>query len=392
MFTKRWLELPKECWYFAISNLLIRIGGGIIPFLVLLFRRDFSIGNNNSDLLYIFILVSIIPSVLIGGKIVDNYSKKNIIIFFRFLYIVALIVYIVMGISIVRLLSLVVASISIGISNPSINTMIIDLVDDNHKEVAYSLVLFTTSVAEIISPIISGLSFNNGNLLFLFYIIFALIGCLVLSLVKYKEENRVIIYNEVKTQKIKVNSIYFLKDLIIPLMAITIFEFALSQQNYSLPLFIQSILSEHGEAYFGYILSINAFVVCISTPVFATFLSKTSSEKMFVVASILCGIGLGALSFIREIKYIIIACIIWSLGNAIYNIFSLFFIMEAKNKMTSAKANTLILACRSGGMIIGVLISSSINKIGGYLIWVVIFILYSLMTTYLISKMKFFKQ
>ncbi len=365
------MDNKKKYILFILSTTLIRIGSGIIPFLIILLNKEFINSDNYPKLIYILVLLMMIPAIFLGARLEKYISKKNIIISSRLIYISSLLLYIIFNYSnVIKLNSLFVAFFMIGISNPSINTILVDNIEEKSKKLAYSLNISGIAISNIIAPLITGFFIKNVRFLFFIYMIFVLLGLIILFFINDKHK---INKKEIVIEKEKLNILKF--DFLIISLLIIIFEISFSQQNFSLPLMFEKVFKKNSEIYFGYILSINAIVNIIFAPLSSKILKNIKSIKLVSFASLFCAFGFFSLIlFKNKLELIILSVILWSTGEVLYTTYMFFALIDLKICKNTSASNTLILIYRSVGMVLGVIIASYLeNKFNLDKMWIFIF-------------------
>lgn len=171
---------------------------------------------------------------------------------------------------------------------------------------------------------------------------------------------------------------------------VLIYNFIYSQNGFTLPLTINNALGNIGAEVFGYMMSLNAFIVIFLT-VFITEALKNYHRLVCVALSgITFAIGYGMLSFVDSIVGFVISTFIWTLGEIMNSISIGIFIADNTpinyRARISAIQNIIYWVGSSLSTVMsGVLVSS----IGIKYIWIGIFII-SLVASCLMYLLKIY--
>lgn len=391
---EEYLKLHREVWLYFFVCILFSMGSAIIPFLILLLTSEFHFSTSQSGLLFCIIMLLLIPASLTGGRIANRYNKKNTIIIMRFLYAVCLLLYIQTHILIIKLVLLVMALIFLGISNPSLNSIVLDMVPEGQSRKAYSLIYVGQNLGSIIAPLITGVLFNKIQLLFTFYGLSAISACVIIMLFisydfdgikhsKYNKENN-------PSSLISTEKMLFWKNPIAICMLLSFigFEFCYAQQSFSLPIGMQNIFKNLGTKYYGYVVSYNSILILILTPVITLFTKKISPINSIIISGAFCGIGFGMLNYASLMSSIIILVTSWTIGEVLYSINSFIAFSKLFKKGEAGTASALILVSRSIGISFCSMFSSLIIQIEKIsIVWIITFIM-SMLSAVLLSFAK----
>ncbi len=379
---KEYFKLHREVWIYFFVSILFSMGSAIIPFLILLLDSEFHFSTSRSGLLFCIIMLLLIPASLTGGRIANEYNKKIAIIIIRLLYAVCLFLYIQTHIIIVRLILLIMALIFIGVSNPALNSIVIDMVPEEQSRKAYSLIYMGQNIGDIIAPLITGVLFNKTRFLFTFYGLSAISACVIIILFipynidgirQYKynnKNNQSSIKSAEKTFFLKNSNICFI------LLSFIGFEFCYAQQSFSLPIGMQNIFVNMGVKYYGYIVSYNSVLILILTPVITTFTKRISPINSIIISGVFCGFGFGMLYYAGLMSSIIFLVTFWTIGEVLYSINSFIALSKILNRGKAGTASALILASRSIGICFCSMFSSLIIQFENIsIVWEITFII-----------------
>lgn len=349
---KDYFKLSHGVWIYFFVCILLSIGSGILPFLLLLLNSEFRFSTSDNGMIFCIIMVLLIPACIIGGKFANKHNKKNIIIIFRLFYAMCLLLYTCTDIIIIKLILLSSAFIFIGISNPALNSFVLDMVSEEQSRKAYSLVFMGQNIGSIIGPLITGYLFNKALFLFKIYSLFSVLACLIFLLFityKFDKQNKIehLLKDQLTKKKFRgINHITFFI-----LLSFIGFEFCYAQQSFSLPIEMNNIFEIIGARYYGYIVSYNSVLILILTPIITILTKKLSPINSIIISGGFCGFGFGILYYARIIRAgIIILVTLWTIGEILYSINSFIALRKMLDRGLTGTASALILISRSIGI------------------------------------------
>lgn len=385
---KKYMELPRNIWIYLLVSIFFSISGTIIPFLILFLNTTFKLSEFNSDILFSLIILSFIPTSILGGKIAQEKNKKNSIIILRFFYALNLLLVSQVNIVYLKIFFLILAFIFMGFSRPVLNSFICDIVKEEHIKLAYSLIYMGESIGGILSPLIMGYFFHNMEMVFGIYGVLTLFACIII--IFFVKINTKVIMNQNNAMQMNKKNVSLVS--IIPIAIIFIvFEFCYGQQSYTLPIQINEIF-KNGSILYGYITSINYVLILIATPILTLLSNKVKTIYSLLFSGIFCGIGFGILYYAHSNIVFFIAVIIWTIGEILYCINAFVYLCEILGENNSGIASTVILISRSIGICLCSFVSSYLIALYDIsLVWIITPLL-SIMAAFMLyyKKKKFF--
>jgi MFS family permease len=394
---KDYYDLPKKVWIYSCSAILFSLSSSIIPFLILFLNKEFNFNITNSSIYFCIIILLLVPASILGGKIGTKWSKKKIIIILRFFYAFCLVLCAQSFSVLISLSFLIMAMILMGVSRPIINSFVFDMIPKEKSQTAYSLVYMAESIGGIISPLITGLLFNNIKFLFILFGLSTILGCAVIGIFippissnkKFDCNKSNVIY---KDKKGNFKRIFNNHILLTTFLCFIVYEFCYGQQSYSLPLQMYNTFLD-GAKYYGYLVSFNSFLLLLLTPFITSYLKKISPLTALIISGGFCGVGFGFLYYAKSIWEIFILVILWTIGEILYSICSFLSLNNIlKNKDTSV-ASAIILSARSVGICLCSFLSGFIaNSKDISFVWTITFILSILTGLILFSLRKEFNK
>lgn len=269
--------------------------------------------------------MAFLPGSLIGGKLADVWGKKQVFILFQTLAaITTLVNAFVLDASISPWL-FVVNAMFVAATIPVYNSTIFDVSDKSNVKASLSLFFVGMNVGNLFSSFIGAAMFSKHyQLLFCFEAVLKVVSIVILSLfVSYhgaKTQQKSISTCNADEDKMENASLFgvLLKNPILVLFSIScmIFSIVLSQNNYALPLHLNSVFgNEVGTKYYGIVLGINAFTIIAMTGLIVRFTHKWNKLDLVLIACILLCVGFGMLYFGNVLWVYAVSTVLWSLAD-----------------------------------------------------------------------------
>lgn len=313
--------LRRENYIFFFGRIVTNLGSMIWPVFTLILNQKMGLSASKVALVMILVGAVQMPLSLVGGKIADQYNKKNIIVLFDAIAISFYIICAYIPLSWLSLGILFFASTLQGMEGPAYNALIADITPTKDRERAYSLAYLGTNIGLVASPTIAGFLFQN-HLQLSFLISGVAIGIstvLIFFFVKditpaQDDDEKSTIYQK-SDEDASVFTI--LKENKVMMFYIIIMAFywaAYNQYAYLMPMDMARVHGEQGALIYGSVSSLNCIVVVVCTPVITALLSKIcyTKKNLISIFFILLGylvflIGLGTI----PIYYIAIIFFTW---------------------------------------------------------------------------------
>ena len=268
--------------------------------------------------------------VLLGGSLADRLGRKRILLFCQTIVIVAYgacgFLPGTMAIPWIIFLS----SIFRGATWPVTNAMVTDLTDSSTRQKAFSLLYLGTNIGVAIGPIIAGLLFEN-YIQWIFWgdaltTLFAAVSVLFF-VPDTKPDAEAISRHESQITEDNAGeraesgntfAVLLKRPALLAYMGVTILvSFVYSQHGFSLPLQLNQLFAQEGPKFYGYVMTCNAVVVIICTPLLTKITGKNRPIYNLSLAALLYAVGFGTIWWISSLAIVMITTVIWTFGEII---------------------------------------------------------------------------
>lgn len=320
--------LKREIYILFVGNLVTAMGSFVWPMLTFLLTTKLGFSDGVATMLIATAGLISLPLALLGGKLADRFPRKNIIILFDCLTVSLYALAAILPIGYHTAVIIFFASLFQTVESPAYNALNADYSTTRQREKAFSLSYLGYNMGFVFGASMGGILFQyHTNLAFLLnglaiFVSTALIFCFV------KPENAVSdtggqeeCYSEYEKPLPESMSIFaVLRQRKVVLSMLLIGCFASMTNNtvgILLPLQLKEEMGQHGAAIYGYLNSLNGFVVILFTPLLTMALKRLTE----IPKSIL-GLGLflaGMVFFMagRQQWLLFVGMFIYTLGEVV---------------------------------------------------------------------------
>lgn len=326
-FLKQYMGLRKELYIIFWGRVVTNMGALIWPMMTLILKNK--LGYSASEVATIMMILGFVqlPCTLIGGKLADRFSKRNIIIVCDLVTVVSYFICGFLPIDRKMIPLLAVAALFAQMEWPSYDALVADLSSVKDREKAYSLNYLGLNLGLVLAPILGGFLFaEHLNLAFLISSIATfsstiLIFFFIKDITPVQEESVGSRYEQAKSNQ----SIWKILSKN-PLLYLFLFcgglwSLVYSQFNFLLPLNLEQIYAEQGAVLFGTLTSVNAVVVIIGTPLLTKWISSLQDVSRLLIGQLLVLIGFSFFVWAQNLPvFYFVAMIIFTLGEIVQTI------------------------------------------------------------------------
>ena len=277
--------LKKEIYILFVGKLVTAMGSFVWPMMTFLLTTKLGFSDGVAALLIATGGAVSLPLALLGGKLADRFPRKNIIILFDCLTVALYVLAFLLPISYATAAIIFFASLFQTLERPAYDALNADYSTTKQRERAFSLSYLGFNLGYVFGAAVSGVLFaRHTNLAFLLNGA-AIFLSTVLILLFVDPQNTVrddraeeASYSEYERpvdEKLSVFAV--LKERRVVLMVLLISCFASLTNNtvgILLPLQLKAEMGQTGAAVYGYLNSLNGFVVILSTPVLTMGLKR----------------------------------------------------------------------------------------------------------------------
>lgn len=332
-FIKNYLKpyhgLPKEVYVIFVARIINAMGMFVFPLLTLIMTKKIGLSDSEAGYMLMISGLLFIPASLIGGKIADNFGRRNIIMIFDSLAAVLFTACAFVEPSMTMIWMIILPGTMMGFSDPAHNALIADVTTPENREQSYSLSYWGFNIGFIIGPALGGLLFENY--LTLLFVVDALTAGIAVFLITFfigeTIHKTAEISDENEMEQRVSGSIFrvLYQRPILILFSIIMFgyNFTYAQWSFLMPLQVESLYSA---GLYGLLASFNGAVVMIFTPLITSMFQKYTNIGRMIIGGALYVVGFGMMGFIEAKALFVVACLIFTWGEIVVTISTMPFI------------------------------------------------------------------
>ncbi|GAA0179653.1 MFS transporter [Clostridium sediminicola] len=319
--------LPKEIYILFIAHVVNAVGAFVYPLLTLILTKKLGFTKEETGLWVLVAGIAMGVAGLIGGKLIDTFGRKRVLVIFNFLSISCYILCAIFVNHTEIIYLLILSGFFAGVCEPCYGTIIADLTTPENRDASYSLSYMGFNLGFAVGPLIGGMLFEN-HLRWLFigdavtaFIALSLIAIFIKETIHKTEEK---LDNDRELEKREDGSILgVLLDrpiLVFFALAALGYYFVYAQWGFLMPLHVEHNFINEGAKIYGKMGSFNGLIVIAFTPILTTLLMKIKNIRRIVVGGILYAVGFGMLGFISTKGAFFTSVLIFTIGEIIITI------------------------------------------------------------------------
>lgn len=318
-FFEQYKNLGKEIYVLFFGRIVTSMGSLIWPLLTLILKNK--LGYSASEIAVITMVLSLLqlPMLILGGKVADKWNRKYIIIVCDLITVASYIICGILPLTRYSILIFFTASVFATVEGPSYDALVADLCDSESRERVYSLQYLGMNLGLVLAPMLGGLLFENHlGLAFIITGLATLSSTLLIVFFVKKlsvEKEHVSEYEEKRENTSVFTILWERKILVLFALEGALAGVVYAQFNYLLPLNMEALYGAKGATIFGFMTSVNAFVVIACTPLITTIFGRLMDVRKMFVGEILIILGLFSYRFVQGmIPMYFVLMIIFTIG------------------------------------------------------------------------------
>ena len=321
--------LKREIYVLFVGKLVTAMGSFVWPMLTFFLTTKLGLSDGTSTLLIATASVLSFPAALLGGKLADRFSRRSIIILFDCitvsLYLLAALLPLTMGTAVILFL----AGLFQTIESPAYDALNADYSTTKQREKAYSLSYLGFNLGFIVGASLSGILFEHHlRLAFCINGLSIFVSTILIyffvhtkNAISETDEELAESYSEYELpvdEKIPVLTILRQRPVLIGMLLIGCFASMPSNLvGILLPLQLKDVMGESGATIYGYLNSLNGFVVISCTPILTILLKKLTEIPKSILGLLLFVAGICFFSVGAAVSLLFIGMFVFTLGEVI---------------------------------------------------------------------------
>ena len=321
--------LKREVYILFFGKLVTAMGSFVWPMLTFFLTTKLGLSDGLSTLLIATASVLSFPAALLGGKLADRFSRKSIIIVFDCLTVTFYLLAAILPVTIGTAIMLFLAGLFQTIESPAYDALNSDYSTSKQREKAYSLSYLGYNLGYIVGASLSGILFKNFmRLSFALNGVAIFISTMLITFFVHKKnaisedtaamEENYTEYEMPVDDKLSVLNVLKQRPVLIWMLLIgCVASMPANLVGILLPLQLKDGLSEFGATLYGYLNSLNGFVVIAFTPIFTVLLKKLTEIPKCIMGLLLFTAGIALFSAGNATGILFLGMFVFTLGEVI---------------------------------------------------------------------------
>ena len=321
--------LKREVYVLFFGKLVTAMGSFVWPMLTFFLTTKLGLSDGTATLLIAAASVVSFPAALFGGKLADRFPRKNIIIVFDCLTVSLFLVAAVLPLNMFTALLLFFAGLFQTMETPAYDALNADYSTSRQREKAYSLSYLGYNLGFIVGASVAGILFERYlRLAFCLNALAVLSSTLLISFFVHKEN---VITEEEKSaaesyseyelpvdDKLPVMVLLRQKPVLLGMLLVgCVASMPSNLMGVLLPLQLKEAMGEAGATIYGYLNSLNGFVVIVFTPILTVLLKKMTEIPKTVVGLLLFIAGNALFSLENAVAILFLGMFVFTLGEVV---------------------------------------------------------------------------
>ena len=305
--------LKREIYILFFGRLVTAMGSFVWPMLTFFLTTKLDLSDGTATLMIATVSVLSFPAALVGGKLADRFSRKTIIIVFDCITVSMYLLAAILPMTLFTAILLFAAGLFQTIESPAYDALNADYSTSRQREKAYSLSYLGFNLGYIVGASVAGILFEKFVRLAFCINGLAIFVSTVLIIFFVHKKNAITEdaeslnesyseYEQPVDEKISVLAVLRQRPVLIGMLLVgCLASMPVSLMGLLLPLQLKDAMGEAGATLYGYLNSLNGFVVIVFTPILTVLLKKlTEIPKtiigllLFLVGNLFFSLGTGA--------------------------------------------------------------------------------------------------
>ena len=305
--------LKREIYILFFGRLVTAMGSFVWPMLTFFLTTKLDLSDGTATLMIATVSVLSFPAALVGGKLADRFSRKTIIIVFDSITVSMYLLAAILPMTLFTAILLFAAGLFQTIESPAYDALNADYSTSRQREKAYSLSYLGFNLGYIVGASVAGILFEKFVRLAFCINGLAIFVSTVLIIFFVHKKNAITEdaeslnesyseYEQPVDEKISVLAVLRQRPVLIGMLLVgCLASMPVSLMGLLLPLQLKDAMGEAGATLYGYLNSLNGFVVIVFTPILTVLLKKlTEIPKtiigllLFLAGNLFFSLGTGA--------------------------------------------------------------------------------------------------
>ena len=321
--------LKKEIYILFIGRLVTAMGSFVWPMLTFFLTTKLGLSDGTATLMIATASVLSFPAALLGGKLADRFSRKSIIIIFDCITVSMYLLAAILPLTLFTAFLLFAAGLFQSIEAPAYDALNADYSTSAQREKAYSLSYLGFNLGYIVGASVAGILFArfvrlafciNGLAIFVSTVLIFFFVHKKNAITEDMEQlsENYSEYEQPIDEKLPVLTVLRQRPVLIGMLLIgCLASMPANLMGLLLPLQLKDSLGEAGATLYGYLNSLNGFVVIVFTPILTVLLKKLTEIPKSAIGLLLFLVGNFFFSLGTGASMLFVGMFIFTLGEVI---------------------------------------------------------------------------
>ena len=321
--------LKKEIYILFIGRLVTAMGSFVWPMLTFFLTTKLGLSDGIATLMIATASVLSFPAALLGGKLADRFSRKSIIVVFDCITVGMYLLAAVLPMTLFTAILLFAAGLFQTIESPAYDALNADYSTSLQREKAYSLSYLGFNLGYIVGASVAGILFERFVRLAFCINGLAIFVSTVLIIFFVHKKNAITEdadalsenyseYEQPIDEKVSVLTVLRQRPVLIGMLLVgCIASMPSNLMGLLLPLQLKDALGEHGATLYGYLNSLNGFVVIVFTPILTVLLKKLTEIPKSIIGLTLFLVGNFFFSLGTAASMLFVGMFIFTVGEVV---------------------------------------------------------------------------
>lgn len=320
---KQYRGLPKPIYWIFLARLVNAMGAFVHPFLAIYLTETLGYSTAQAGIYVTYSVMAYVPGALIGGRLVDQWGRKRVLLFFQALAACGYLAVVLVPNPAWIPWYLIATAFFNSVAQPAHGAITADLTTPDNRQQAFSFLYLGTNMGFAIGPLIAGFLFNR-------YLMWIFIGDAATTLIALffiargvpetkPAENAERLGQDRKAEQREEGSLLGVllrrPTLLIFSIFMILISFVVVQLNFTVPLqFNDWFGAENGKSYYGILMSVNGLTVIALTPFLIHWTQKNSAILNVGLSNLFYFIAVLMLGVQASLPWYLAMMLVWSAG------------------------------------------------------------------------------
>jgi MFS family permease len=310
-------DLPPEFWFLWLGTLVNRLGGFVVPFLMLYLTSRLQIEPATAALMVSVLGAGSFISQLTGGELADRIGRRPVMLFSFFASSAAMLALGFLTDPVLLVVAMFALGVFADLSRPAISAAVVDLVPAEKRTRAFGYIYWAINLGAALAPIVAGLMANVN-----FFLLFvadaattAIFGVIVLLRIVETRPARGTDSTHGSSLAGRAGRVAREPLMLVFALLALVFGIVYAQSHVTLPL----SMADDGlpPSDYGLAIAVNGALIVLITLRAVKIVERWPRFPALAVAALLLGTGFGLTGWVDTLPLYAFTVVIWTLGEII---------------------------------------------------------------------------